>query len=250
MRPLPFDIPLEPAYPEKADEFVLGSPSVNGPDWLAGRNEWARAHFLFAAKFVLQDCMAFNLDQIRSTAARVAASHGLEVVELEFHGGAKHRLLRIFIEKNAGGRAKLAALAEQDEVKLPANVSLDQLAGVTHEDCEQFSQDFGTVIDVEDLIPGAEYMLEVSSPGLDRKLNRVEDYQRFSGGLVKLQTFTPIAGNRHWQGRIVGASDAGIVIDTSDGKKRKSKKSASAVDEKTLTVPVANIEKANLVPEI
>ncbi|HUZ04189.1 MAG TPA: ribosome maturation factor RimP [Acidobacteriaceae bacterium] len=192
--------------------------------------------------------MAFNLDQIRSTAVRVAASHGLEVVELEFHGGAKNRLLRIFIEKNAAGRAKLAADATNAELKLPANISLDQLAGVTHEDCEQFSQDFGTVIDVEDLIPGGEYMLEVSSPGLDRKLNRMEDYQRFTGGLVKVQTFMPIAGNRHWQGRIVNASDAGIVLDTSEGKKRKSK--ASQIEEKTVTIPVSNIEKANLVPEI
>ncbi|HEX4021146.1 MAG TPA: ribosome maturation factor RimP [Acidobacteriaceae bacterium] len=207
--------------------------------------------------------MAFNLDQIRSTAARVAASHGLEVVELEFHGGAKHRLLRVFIEKNAEGRARLAAQAAQDEVKLPANVSLDQLAGVTHEDCEQFSQDFGTVIDVEDLIPGSEYLLEVSSPGLDRKLNGMEDYQRFAGGLVKLQTFMPIDGNRHWQGRIVGASDAGIVLDVSEGKKRKSKAKqskgsqrkeeqggANSEDAKTRTIPVSNIEKANLVPEI
>ena len=54
--------------------------------------------------------MALDLDQIRSTAARVAASHGLEVVELEFHGGAKHRLLRIFIEKNAEERARQDAL--------------------------------------------------------------------------------------------------------------------------------------------
>jgi len=193
--------------------------------------------------------MALDLDQIRSTAARVAASHGLEVVELEFHGGAKHRLLRIFIEKNAEERARQAAVAEQDQVKLPANISLDQLAGVTHEDCEQFSQDFGTVIDVEDLIPGtSEYTLEVSSPGLDRKLNRLEDYQRFAGSLVKVQTFTPIAGNRHWQGRITGAGEAGVVLDLSEAKKKKGK--AAAPDAKVVTIPVSNIEKANLVPEI
>ena len=196
--------------------------------------------------------MAFTLDQLRSTAARVAASHNLEIVELEFHGGAKHRLLRIFIEKNAVERAKLAAIAsnpENAELRLPANVSEDQLAGVTHEDCEQFSQDFGTVIDVEDLIPGStEYTLEVSSPGLDRKLNRVEDYQRFSGSLVKIQTFTAITGNRHWQGRITAATDAGIVLDITEAKKKKTK--AGAADAKTVTIPVSNIEKANLVPEI
>ena len=193
--------------------------------------------------------MALDLDQIRSTAARVAASHGLEVVELEFHGGAKHRLLRVFIEKNAAERARLAAVAEQDAVKLPANISLDQLAGVTHEDCERFSQDFGTVIDVEDLIPGSsEYTLEVSSPGLDRKLNRLEDYQRFAGSLVKVQTFTPMAGNRHWQGRIINAGEAGIVMDVSVVKKKKGK--AGAEDARAVTIPLSNIEKANLVPEI
>ncbi len=193
--------------------------------------------------------MALDLDQIRSTAARVAASHGLEVVELEFHGGAKHRLLRVFIEKNAAERARLAAVAEQDAVKLPANISLDQLAGVTHEDCERFSQDFGTVIDVEDLIPGSsEYTLEVSSPGLDRKLNRLEDYQRFAGSLVKVQTFTPMAGNCHWQGRIINASEVGIVVDVSVVKKKKGK--AGAEDARAVTIPLSNIEKANLVPEI
>ena len=63
---------------------------------------------------------------------------------------------------------------------------------MTHEDCAKFAQDFGTVLDVEDLIPGAEYTLEVSSPGLERKLSRAEDYVRFAGSLVKLQTFTPV----------------------------------------------------------
>ncbi len=198
--------------------------------------------------------MALDLDQIRSTAARVAASHGLEVVELEFHGGAKHRLLRVFIEKTAAERARLADIAaaqdaDAPEVKLPANISLDQLAGVTHEDCERFSQDFGTVIEVEDQIPGSsEYTLEVSSPGLDRKLNRLEDYQRFAGSLVKVQTFTPMAGNRHWQGRILSASEAGIVVDVSVVKKKKGK--AGVEDAKAVTIPLSNIEKANLVPEI
>ena len=69
---------------------------------------------------------------------------------------------------------------------------MELLSGVTHEDCATFAQDFGTVLDVEDLIPGAEYTLEVSSPGLERKLNKAEDYLRFQGSLVKLQTFTPV----------------------------------------------------------
>ena len=118
--------------------------------------------------------MAFDAEQIRATGQRVAASHGLDVVEIEFLGGAKHRILRVFIEKNAEERKKLAAEQAADarslEAAAAAGAGVDQLAGVTHEDCDAFSRDFGTVLDVEDLIPGGEYTLEVSSPGLDRKL--------------------------------------------------------------------------------
>src|SRR5215469_4943636 len=133
--------------------------------------------------------MALHLDTIRATADRVAASHGLEVVDVEFAGGGKHRALRVFLEKNAEGRAAFAQHAET----LPKGVPVELLSGVTHEDCEHFARDFGTVLDVEDLIPGSEYTLEVSSPGLERKLRGPSDYTRFLGSLVKLQTFTPVA---------------------------------------------------------
>jgi ribosome maturation factor RimP len=130
----------------------------------------------------------------------------------------------------------------------------EQWSWTTHEDCERFSQDFGVVADVEDLVPGeGEYTLEVSSPGLDRKLRHLADHQRFIGARVKVQTFTAIEGNRHWQGRLLDASEAGIVLDVTEDKKRtKGKKGGNApTDPKTtLTVPLTNIEKANLVPEI
>ncbi|HSC55746.1 MAG TPA: hypothetical protein VLC51_01010, partial [Nitrospira sp.] len=117
--------------------------------------------------------MSLKLDTIRATAQRVAASHDLDLVDIEFQGGGKFRTLRIFLEKNAVERAKLAEAANPDE--LPKGVPVEMLSGVTHEDCARFAQDFGTVLDVEDLIPGAEYTLEVSSPGLERKLYRAED---------------------------------------------------------------------------
>src|ERR1700744_6785807 len=151
--------------------------------------------------------MAVQLDQIRATAQRVAASHNLELVDLEFQGGNKHRTLRVFIEKNAAERAKLAEQAAAGASELPKGVPVDMLSGVTHEDCATFAQDFGTVLDVEDLIPGAEYTLEVSSPGLERKLFRPEDYTRFQGSLIKLQTFRLVSGNRHWQGRLTKFSN-------------------------------------------
>jgi ribosome maturation factor RimP len=212
--------------------------------------------------------MAFDLDKIRTTADRVAGSYGLEVVDVEFVGGGKHRVLRVSIEKDAAGRARLAAEAKaaaergdtNEDGAVPAAVlrgelSTEHLSGVTHEDCERFSHDFGTVIDVEDVVPGAEYTLEVSSPGLDRKLSRGADYERFQGSLVKLQTFQPVAGNRHWQGRLTAVGDGAITLDrsaiqTKEKAKGKAKKAAAASGDALVEIELANIEKAQLVPEL
>ena len=205
--------------------------------------------------------MALNLDQIRALAQRVAASHGLDVVEVEYQGAAKFRTLRIFIEKNAEERAKLAAKGPEEltdgepvdgdpDGERRGGFNVEQLAGITHDDCTAFSRDFGTVLDVEELVPGAEYTLEVSSPGLDRKLYSPEDYRRFSGNLVKLQTFAAVAGNRHWQGRLTQVSDRGITLDLSALKQKgRSKKANRAGSEETVEIEFPNIEKANLIPE-
>jgi ribosome maturation factor RimP len=205
--------------------------------------------------------MAVKLDEIRAAAQRVAASHGLDVVDLEFIGPSKERTLRIYLEKNAEGRAKLkAAIAAGDlNLDLPESLtegtlSPDQLSGITHEDCATFSRDFGVLLDVEDLIPDAEYTLEASSPGLDRKLSRREEFERFSGSLVKIQTFEPIRNNRHWQGRldasatntITGSVDA-ITLDL-NAVKQNSKTRKTGVN--TVEIALSNIEKAQLVPEI
>ena len=192
--------------------------------------------------------MAVQLDEIRATAQRVAASHNLELVDLEFQGGVKFRTLRVFIEKNAAERAKLAEQAAAGTSELPKGVPVEMLSGVTHEDCVQFAQDFGTVLDVEDLIPGAEYTLEVSSPGLERKLFRPEDFTRFQGSLIKLQTFTPVNKNRQWQGRLKKFSDGVLTIDLSAVKQKG--KAKKAVTESTVDIALANVEKANLVAEI
>jgi ribosome maturation factor RimP len=205
--------------------------------------------------------MAADLEKIRTAAERVAGSYGLEVVDVELVGGGKHRVLRVSIEKDAAGRARLAAEAKaaaergtaSEDGLVPAAVlrgelSTEHLSGVTHEDCERFSHDFGTLIDVEDLVPGAEYTLEVSSPGLDRKLNRAADYERFRGSLVKLQTFQPVAGNRHWQGRLVAGGEGKVTVDRSAIQaKGKAKKAASG--DALVEIELANIEKAQLIPE-
>jgi ribosome maturation factor RimP len=178
--------------------------------------------------------MAFDAEQMRSTAQRVAASHGLDVVELEFLGGAKHRILRVFIEKNAEERRKLAEEAADGgglEAAIAAGAGVDQLAGVTHEDCE--------------------YTLEVSSPGLDRKLKRIEDFQRFRGLLAKVQTFEPVAGNRHWQGRLSDAGEGSVklILEGKKTGKKSTEHRAQSAEKAEVEIALKNIEKAQLVPE-
>jgi ribosome maturation factor RimP len=205
--------------------------------------------------------MTFRLDEIRSAAERVAASHGLEVVSAEFVGSAKERVLRVYLEKNAEGRAKLKAAIEagagaNSDGQLPerlaeGKLSVDQLSGVTHEDCVEFSRDFGVLLDVEDLVPGAEYTLEASSPGLDRKLSKPGDFERFQGCLVKVQTFEPLRNNRHWQGRLIsgpeGSAGKTITLDLNAVKQNSKSRKAGVT---TIEIALGNIEKAQLVPEI
>src|SRR6202162_2817926 len=115
--------------------------------------------------------MALDVERVREIAERVAASSGLELVEIEILGGGKARMLRVFLDKASAG-----PIAENDP-----------LAGVTHEDCAIFSREFGTILDVEDVMPGS-YTLEVSSPGLDRKLIKAADFSRFTGRRLELKT--------------------------------------------------------------
>jgi ribosome maturation factor RimP len=206
--------------------------------------------------------MAVKLDEIRAAAERVAASHGLDVVDLEFTGSGKERSLRISLERNAAGRALLkaemaAAEASGNVEHLPqqlveGKLSVEQLSGITHEDCAAFSRDFGTLLDVEELVPGAEYTLEASSPGLDRKLSRPEDFDRFAGCLLKVRTFEPIRNNRHWQGRLFAGSESvsasGKITLDLGAVKQNSKSRKAGVS--TIEIALSNIEKASLVPEI
>jgi ribosome maturation factor RimP len=165
--------------------------------------------------------MALDMDKIQQIAERVASSSGLQVVEVEMRGGGKHRMLRFFIDKPSG---------------------------VTHEDCADFSREVGTILDVEDAVQGGPYTLEVSSPGLDRKLSRPSDYQRCQGSLLKLSTHDPIEGNRQFEGRLEKFEDGRITLDLSQTH-RKPKKGQAATAGK-VEIELTNIEKANLVPEI
>ena len=172
--------------------------------------------------------MALDVERVREIAERVAASSGLEVVNIEFLGGGKARVLRVFLDKPAAGN--------------------DPLAGVTHEDCANFSREFGTILDVEDVMPGS-YTLEVSSPGLDRKLVKAAHFARFTGSRMKLMTRQPVNNNRHFEGRLESFRDGRLTLDLSVASHKSRKKMGEAAGQK-IEIEFANVEKANLVPEI
>jgi len=131
------------------------------------------------------------VDRVTEIAERVAASEGIEVVEVEWKGSGTHRLLRIFIDKPVG---------------------------VSHADCEFISKQVGTILDVEDVIPGSRYTLEVSSPGLERKLKSPEDFERFAGRRAKVLLRKSVAGRRHWEGTLAGCRDGKIALQPSSGE--------------------------------
>jgi len=196
--------------------------------------------------------MSAKLDEVRSAAERVAAMHGLDVVDVELSGPVKERVLRVFLEKNAEGRQQLKTQIAAGVEGLPerlreGKLAIEQLSGVTHEDCEAFSRDFGVLLDVEDLVSDGEYTLEASSPGLDRKLTKANDFQRFAGCLVKVQTWEPIRNNRHWRGRLETASGKMITLDLA-AMHQNSKSRKAGVNK--VEIPLENIEKAELIPEI
>ncbi len=172
--------------------------------------------------------MALDVERVREIADRVASSSGLEVVEVEILGGGTARMLRVFLDKASAGA--------------------DPLAGVTHEDCVKFSREFGTILEVEDVMPGS-YTLEVSSPGLDRKLIKAADFTRFIGSRVKLATRNLVDGNRHFEGRLESFVDGRLTLDLSVASHKSRKKMGAAAGEK-IEIEFANVEKANLVPEI
>jgi ribosome maturation factor RimP len=176
--------------------------------------------------------MALDVERVREIADRVATSSGLEIVDVEFLGGGKARMLRVFLDKFAPGTDPLAGLVES----------------VTHEDCARFSREFGTILDVEDVMPGS-YTLEVSSPGLDRKLVKAADFTRFTGSRVKLTTRQPVNNNRQFEGRLEKVEDGRLTLDLSVASHKSRKKMGDAAGQK-IEIEFANVEKANLVPEI
>jgi ribosome maturation factor RimP len=128
--------------------------------------------------------------KVEEIAQRVAASEGLELVEVEVKGGGQHRFVRI---------------------------SIDKPEGVSHGDCELISHQVGTILDVEDVVPGGQYTLEVSSPGVERKLLKALDFERFQGKKAKVTLREPVDGRRNWEGTLAGIEDGLIRLDLERG---------------------------------
>jgi ribosome maturation factor RimP len=147
-----------------------------------------------------------ELERIREAAERVARSLGIEVVDVEWKVG-KQRFLRVFIDKPGG---------------------------VGHKDCEAVSNQFSVILDVEDLVPGPHYILEVSSPGLDRKLTKPAEFERFTGRLARISTVDPVENQKFFEGRLAGIADGKVQIE---------------VKGRVIALPMEGIRKANLVVE-
>jgi ribosome maturation factor RimP len=124
-------------------------------------------------------------ERIRGIAARAVGENNLELVHTQIVGASKSLTVRVFIDKQGG---------------------------VTHEDCSSVSRQMDAVLDAEDFIPG-NYTLEVSSPGLERELYSLKDFEKFVGNLAKIKTSEAVEGQKNFRGRIVGIQDDVIIFE-------------------------------------
>jgi ribosome maturation factor RimP len=146
------------------------------------------------------------ISQVAEIAERAGRPQGIEVVDVEFAGSGRHRLLRITIDKPGG---------------------------VTHGDCEYITNQVGSVLDAEDVIPGESYQFEVSSPGVERKLTKAAEFQRFAGQKAKLVLSEPVENQKYWEGVLRGVDEGTLVaLEPSEGR--------------LIRIPLSLIRKANL----
>ncbi len=146
--------------------------------------------------------------KIREMAERVAVSEGLTLVDVEIKGGRGSLLLRVYIDK---------------------------ADGISHADCQEVSEQLGAMLDVEDLLPGS-YTLEVSSPGLDRKLVKPSDFAHFAGRRARVVVREPVDNQKVLEGRLAGFEAGRVRLDLGDAGLKE--------------LELSNIQKAQLVVEI
>jgi ribosome maturation factor RimP len=144
--------------------------------------------------------------QVEEIAESLVTSEGMELVDLEYRREGPRWVLRLFIDKDGG---------------------------VTVEDCAMVSRELADILDVKDVIPQT-YVLEVSSPGLNRRLRKKRDFSRFAGQKVQLRLVAPIEGRRKIVGDLVGVNEEEVIVAVSEGQ---------------LSVALKDIAKANLIYE-
>jgi len=168
-----------------------------------------------------------NLEKIREAAERVARSEGLEVVDVEWKIG-KQRFLRVYIDRLPPANPVDAVVGEAVASPFPK---------ISHSDCQRVSQQLSVILDVEELITGPGYVLEVSSPGMDRALRSGAEFERFTGRLAKVVTSEPVGEATFFEGRLRGFVDGSVRMELK-GKEAR-----------LVEIPLSAIRKANLVVE-
>ena len=171
-----------------------------------------------------------QVEKIREAAERIARSEGLEVVDVEWKIG-KQRFLRVYIDRLPVLPGEPSA-GESNGGEAPS-----PYPKISHADCERVSKQLSVVLDVEELVPGPGYVLEVSSPGMDRALKKFADYVRFTGRSAKVWTDEPVEEMKFFEGRLAGVVDDSVRLELKGKTPR------------TVQVPLALIRKANLVVE-
>ena len=172
-----------------------------------------------------------DLEKIREAAERVARSEGLEIVDVEWKIG-KQRFLRVYIDRVLKPAREMSDAAGGVE-----SAAHDPFPKISHADCERVSKQLSVILDIEELIPGPGYILEVSSPGMDRALNKPADFERFKGRLAKITTSEPVGEAKFFEGRLAGFGDGRVRLELK-GKEAR-----------TVELPIEMIRKANLVVE-
>ncbi len=150
------------------------------------------------------------VEKITALAEQIGDPQGIEIVEVDILGGGVHRVVRILIDKPEG---------------------------VTHGDCELLSRQLSEMLDAGDVIPGAAYTLEVSSPGVDRKLTKPKDFERFKGQKIKVSLKAPVDGEKRYEGVLEDFESEVLTLSVRQGK---------AKEPKLVRIGFDQIDKANL----
>src|SRR5208283_2133946 len=145
------------------------------------------------------------LDRITTLSEQAAAGTGIDIADVELRGGGKARLLRVFIDKPGG---------------------------VTHGDCELVSERLGVLLDELDVIPGDSYTLEVSSPGVERKLSKARDFERVVGQEIRVALREAINSQRRLEGKLAAFTEDTLEVETKPGT--------------VLKIPLPLVQEANL----